>query len=145
MSFLFHFYDGTKGIQPRVLQVHVCWTLSVYFQLVLLQKIRIKYSCNKKWQRCLEKYCNEFKINQNYSLALSSFGYINYILAEVYFEFHLPGECIYWKTKGPKGTCCQVILRFVAFWEHQNFPCLKLVILWVYITISFGSNLVGII
>ena len=33
---------------------------------------------------------------------------------------------------------------FVAFGEHQNFPCLKLieiVILWVYYTIPFGFSL----
>ena len=33
---------------------------------------------------------------------------------------------------------------FVAFGEHQNFPCLRLieiVILWVYCTIPFGFNL----
>ena len=33
---------------------------------------------------------------------------------------------------------------FVAFGEHQNFPCLKLieiVILWVFYTIPFGFNL----
>ena len=34
---------------------------------------------------------------------------------------------------------------FVAFWDHQNCPCLKLieiVILWVYYTIPFGFSLI---
>ena len=64
------------------------------------------------------------------------------------FEFQLLGEChCWWTSESPRAHVAKFSVDFswvVAFEEHQNFPCLKLieiVILWVYYTIPFGFNL----
>ena len=53
----------------------------------------------------------------------------------------------WWTSESPRAHVVKSGVNFgwfVAFWEHQNFPCknsMEIVILWVYYTILFGFSL----
>ena len=95
---------------------------------------------------CLQKLFYYYLIKVSIWIYYKNYYII--ILLKSLFEFQLLGEChCWWTSESPRAHMLPSSTVdfgwFVAFGEHQNFPCLKLieiVILLVHYTIPFGVS-----